>query len=208
MSARFPSVVRSVAAWVRLLVLILIPSIAQAASAEGEGHGPSWTLTLLGFVNFGIYSYILYRFAWPYVSKYLKERRASVVSALEAAARAHAEAEQLKAEFQAKLATVEADAARAREELIEIARNEADRLLEQAQRTADRIRRDAQLVADQEIARARRALQEEAALLIVGIAGDLVAKQLTPEDQNRFIKDFLAETRRAEQGASAPGSAS
>lgn len=208
MIARLSSVGRCAASCVGMLVLVVVPSLAQAASAEGEGHGPSWTLTLLAFVNFGIYAYILYRFAWPFVVKHLKERRASVVNALEAAARAHSEAEQLKAEFQAKLATVEADAARAREELLEIARNEADRLLEQAQRTADRIRRDAQLVADQEVARARRALQEEAALLIAGIAGDLVSKQLTPDDQSRFIKDFLVETRRAEQGDGATGSAS
>lgn len=176
-------------------LLLAVP--AMAASGGEGGHGPSWTLTILGFVNFAIYAYVLYRFAWPPIVKYLKERRASVVEALEAAARAHAEAEALKAEFEEKLKNVEADAARARDELMEIARGEADHLLEEAKRSADRIRRDAQLVADQEVARARRELQEEAAQLIATIAGELVSRQLTADDQTRFVQSFLDETKSA-----------
>jgi F-type H+-transporting ATPase subunit b len=129
-----------------------------------------------------------------------------VVSALEAAARAHAEAEALKAEFEAKLKNVESEAARARDELMEIARTEADQLVAQATRSAERIRRDAQLVADQEIARARRVLQEEAAGLIAQIAGDVVSRQLTDEDQTRFVDSFLSHARGAD--GKAPGAVS
>jgi F-type H+-transporting ATPase subunit b len=183
---------------------ILFATASLALASEGHRE-PTWSLTLLGFVNFAIYAYVMYRFAWPAVVKYLKERRATVVSALEAAARAHAEAEALKAEFEAKLKNVEADAARARDELLEIARNEADHLLAEAKRSADRIRRDAQLVADQEVARARRTLQEDAAQLIAKIAGDLVAQKLTTEDQTRFVQSFIAETRAAESDAKPTG---
>lgn len=189
--------------------LAVIASAGLAFASEGGGgeghHEPTWTLTILGFVNFTIYAFVMYRFAWPAVVKYLKERRASVVTALESAAQAHAEAEALKAEFQAKLANVEADAARARDELMEIARNEADRLLAEATRSADRIRRDAQLVADQEVARARRTLQEDAAQLITKIAGDLVSQKLTGEDQARFVQSFIAETRAAEKDGELTG---
>jgi F-type H+-transporting ATPase subunit b len=183
---------------------ILFATASLALASEGHRE-PTWSLTLLGFVNFAIYAYVMYRFAWPAVVKYLKERRATVVSALEAAARAHAEAEALKAEFEAKLKNVEADAARARDELLEIARNEADNLLAEAKRSADRIRRDAQLVADQEVARARRTLQEDAAQLIAKIAGELVAQKLTTEDQTRFVQSFIAETRAAESDAKPTG---
>ncbi|MBY0275183.1 ATP synthase F0 subunit B [Candidatus Binatia bacterium] len=189
-------------------LIVLAWSALSFASEGGGGEGhrePTWTLTILGFVNFAIYAFVMYRFAWPAVVKYLKERRASVVSALEAAARAHAEAEALKAEFQAKLANVEADAARARDELLEIARNEADHLLAEAKRSADRIRRDAQLVADQEVARARRTLQEDAAQLIAKIAGELVSQKLTGDDQTRFVQSFIAETRAAKNDGKLTG---
>lgn len=192
------------------LQTLTVATLAILATANlafaSEGHRePTWTLTLLGFVNFAIYAYLMYRFAWPAVVKYLKERRAAVVSALEAAARAHAEAEALKAEFQEKLKNVEADAARARDELMEIARNEADNMVAEAKRSADRIRRDAQLVADQEVARARRTLQEDAAQLIAKIAGELVSQKLTTEDQTRFVQSFIAETRAAESDAKPTG---
>lgn len=191
---------------VAVLAVIGSAGVALASASEGgEAHGPSWTLTLLGFANFAIYAFIMYRFAWPAVVKYLKERRATVVSALEAAARAHAEAEALKLEFEEKLKHVEADAARARDELLEIAKNEADHLLAEAQRSAERIRRDAQLVADQEIARARRTLQEDAAQLITKIAGEVVAQKLTGDDQTRFVQSFIAETRSAENGGKLSG---
>jgi F-type H+-transporting ATPase subunit b len=180
-----------------LALALLLAGPATASAAEGH-PAPSWTLTILGMVNFAIYAFIMYRFAWPPIVKYLKERRATVVAALEAAARAHAEAEALKAEFEAKLKNVEADAARARDELMEIARTEADQLVEQATRSAERIRRDAQLVADQEIARARRMLQEDAAQLITRIAGEVVSRQLTAVDQRHFVDSFLAETRSAD----------
>ena len=188
--------VRSAALLQAASFLVLAAPAIGATGGEGA-HGPSWTMTILGFVNFAIYAYIMYRFAWPPIVKYLQERRAAVVSALEAAALAHAEAEALKAEFEEKLKNVEAEAARARDELMEIARNEADHLLEEAKRSADRIRRDAQLVAHQEVARARRTLQEDAAQLIATIAGQLVSRQLTAADQSRFVQSFLDETRDA-----------
>jgi F-type H+-transporting ATPase subunit b len=180
-----------------LVVATPILSLAATGGEEGAHHGPSWTLTILAMVNFAIYAYLMYRFAWPPLVKYLRERRAGVVSSLEAAARAHAEAEALRAEFETKLRNVEAEAARARDELMEIARLEAEHVVEHAKRTAERIRSDARLVADQEVARARRLLQEDAAQLITRVAAELVAKQATPEDQQRFVKDFISETQTA-----------
>lgn len=172
---------------------LALPTLAIAAGAGG--HEPQWSLTLWGFANFGIYCFIMQRFAWPLVKEYLQDRHDGVVNALEAAARAKQEAETLKSEFELRMKSLEDEAARAQEEILELAQNEAKKMLEQAEKTADHIRRDAQLVADQEVARARRALQEESAELITQIAADLVSTQIKPEDQDRFVKDFLAESR-------------
>jgi F-type H+-transporting ATPase subunit b len=168
---------------------------AAAAAEGGEHHAPSVTLLLLNFVNFAIYAFILYRFAWPAVTRYLHGRRADVVAALEAAREARAQAEAIKAEYDARLRTLQADAERARAEVLAIAEVEAKNLLEQANRAAERIRNDARLVAEQEVTRARHALQEEAATLVAQVAGELVAKQLTTQDQARFVADFLAQAQ-------------
>ena len=181
----------------RLLValsLLVVPSAALAAGGGGH-HEPQWSLTLWGFANFAIYCAIMYRFAWPLIKEYLQDRHDGVVDALEAAARAKEEAERLKSEFEMRMKSLEDEAARARAEILELAQNEAKKMVDQAEQTADHIRRDAQLVADQEVARARRALQEESAELVTQIAAELVSAQIRPEDQERFVKDFLAEAR-------------
>jgi len=178
-----------------LPLLVASTAFASLASEEGgEPHERSTQLLVLAFINFAIYAYILYRFAWPAIVKYLVERRAAVVAALEAAAKASAEAEALKAEFEAKMKTLEADAAKARAEVLAIAELEAKEVVEQAKRSAERIRRDARLVADQEVARARRLLQEESAALVARAAGEIVRKNLTNDDQARLVAEFVADT--------------
>jgi F-type H+-transporting ATPase subunit b len=189
-------------------VLAAFATCAGAAEAGSEHHGPSWALTLLGFVNFAIYIWILRRFAWPLVTNYLHERRDSVVEALAAAARARTEAEELKAEYEAKMRNVEIDAAQTRNELLAVAQLEAKQLLDQAKRSAERLKEDAKLVADQEVARARRLLQEESARLISEMAGEIVSRQLTNDDEARFIEEFLAQARTTAAGERASERAS
>ena len=176
---------------------LLAPATALAAGGGGGHHEPSWSLTLLAGVNFIIFCLIIRRFAWPLIAEYLQDRRDTVVEALEAAARAKQEAETLKAEFEGRMKSLEEEAARAQAEVLELAKNEAKKLVDQAEKTAEHIRRDAQLVADQEVARARRALQEESAELVTKMAAELVSAQIKPEDQERFIADFLTDTREA-----------
>ena len=171
-------------------------AIASPAFASSEGHHePSWSLTLLGFANLAIFLWVLRRFAWPLIQSYLQDRREAVVKELEAARQAKAAADELRAEFEARMQTLESEAERTRQELLSIARLEADRLLEQAQRAADRIRKDARLIADQEVAQARRLLQEETAELIADRATALLAREITPQDQQRLVQEFVTETR-------------
>jgi F-type H+-transporting ATPase subunit b len=174
--------------------LLLAPTLAIAATA-GEHHEPSWNLTILGFVNFALFLFVLYRYAWPLVRDYLVARRESIVRALEAARRAQAEAEELRAEYEARMRTLEDEAARTREELLAIARHEADRVIDQARRAAERIRRDAELVAGQEVAQARALLQRDVAELITRLAGALIEREITPDDQRRLIREFVGEMR-------------
>ena len=178
------------------LAVLLLPAVALAAASgehSVEHAAPSLGLLALNFVNFAIYAYILKRFAWPPISKYLLERRESIVASLESAARAKAEAEAIKADYEERLRGLEADAEKARAEVLAIAENEARKLLEQARQSAERIRTDARLVAEQELTRARRLLQEESADLVASVASDLITKNLTADDQAKFVAEFVSD---------------
>lgn len=169
--------------------------LAAPSTAFAAGGGESsWTLLFWSVANFVIFALIIQRFAWPLIKEYLQDRHDTVVNALEAAAKAKQEAEQLKAEFELRMKSLEDEAQRAQAEVLELAQNEAKKMVEQAEKTAEHIRRDAQLVADQEVARARRELQEESAELVTKIAADLMSAQIKSDDQDRFVKDFLQES--------------
>lgn len=185
-----------------LLVLGLAFAGSALASEGGEHHAPSVTLLLLNFANFAIYAFLLYRFAWPPARNYLQSRRAEIVSALEAARKAREDAEAIKAQYEERLRSLEADAARTRAEVLAIAEVEARNLLDRATHAAERVRNDARLVAEQEVMRARRLLQEEAAALVAKAAGETISKHLTAQDQSRFIADFVSQLRNE---AAAPG---
>lgn len=180
---------------IALAAVAAVMAASDAAWAAGAGGGePSWSMTLWGFANFGIFSLIIYKFAWPLVADYLKTRRLETIQALEAAAAAKREAETLKADFESKMASLETEAAKAREELLEIARREADKAIAHAEATAERLRKDARLLADQEVARARRSLQDESAQLIAKVAGEIVGREMSDDDQQRFVVEFLKDT--------------
>jgi len=181
---------------VAALGLVALPAVAFA-SGGAEHHAPQWSLTLWAVVNFVIYLYLMRRFAWPAIREYLQDRRDDVVAALEAAARAREEAERLKAEFERRMQGLQSEAEKARAEILELARAEARRLIDQAEKTAELIRTDARLAADQEVARARHVLQKESAERITRLATELIAAQVTPQDQERFVEDFLAGSRGA-----------
>jgi F-type H+-transporting ATPase subunit b len=187
------SPMRRASTWIWSAFLALSTASPARAAAAGH-HEPSWSLTLLGFVNLAIFLFILKRYAWPLVQSYLEDRRDAVVRELEAARQAKAAADQLRAEFEARMQTLESEAERTREELLSIARVEAQRLLDQAQRAAERIRKDARLIADQEVAHARRLLQQETADLIADRAAALLTREITPQDQQRLVQEFVRET--------------
>lgn len=190
-------------------VLVLLPLLAVAAEdgdaahgaaagghAAGEAHHPpSASGLIFPAINFAIYSFVLWKYAWPAVRTYLADRRENTVTALEAAKSVKDEAQALKAEYDAKLRTLEADAQQARAEVLATAELEAKNLVEQAKKSADRIRNDARLVADEEVARARRELREESAALVARIAGEIVSKQVGPADQARFVTEFVSQAR-------------
>ena len=177
-----------------LVATAIVLSADPALAAGGGGGHASWSMTLFAMVNFGIFCLIIWKFAWPLVTDYLQTRRLETLQALEAAAEAKREAESLKADFERKMASLENEAAKAREEILEIARREADKAIAHAQETADRLKRDAQLLADQEVARARRELQQESAQLIAKVAGEIVAREISDDDQKRFVDEFVKET--------------
>jgi F-type H+-transporting ATPase subunit b len=176
---------------------------ATAAMAEEEGHdapatsGPNplaWDpdLAIWTLIVFLILLWILSRFAWPQISAAIDERERKIAESIAAAHRLQEDAKRVLAEHEAKLAA---------------AAGEVRALLGEARRDAEHTKAsivaDAKKAAEAEAARARRdierakegAIQELAvttASVATELAGQVVASQLTTEQNNQLVRDAMS----------------
>lgn len=177
--------------------------LAQAALASEEAHhgvehaahGIPWGTLLLSVINFSLFVGVLARFVWPAIKVWVRERHASVVEELEAAARARAEAEALRADWQARMDRLEADLNALRAEAQRDLANERERVIASATKAAEGIRRDAERAAAAEVRRVQEQLRAEMVKAAVHLATDATRKGWSAEDQQRSIGDFLKQVQ-------------
>ncbi len=178
-----------------VLLLYTVPSIGWAAGdTHGQHTGSSQLLTLLFFtINFLIFVFVLRKFTFGIVKQKLKERQASVVQALDEAKRAKEEAEQLRREYEQKIANLAAEEEQFRTQAIEAAERERMRVMEEARQMAERATAEVQLIALREIEAARQLLRKEVAQQAVRIATELIQTTITTSDNSRLIQNLVHE---------------
>jgi F-type H+-transporting ATPase subunit b len=158
--------------------LALASEAANGGAAGAEGHhGPdptAWLALIFSFVNFSIFAFLLYRYAWPAVRDFLSARSKEVADAMAAAERARQEADAIRQEFAVKEAALEETRRRMLEDIREGAAADRERLLKETEAAAQRLRAEAERQAEHDLTRARRELRAEAAKL----AAELLRKKL------------------------------
>jgi F-type H+-transporting ATPase subunit b len=182
--------------WLGALIELL-PTLARAGEEANEhGHGGiAWGMLLFSIINFVIFGWIIVRYAIPVARDWVRDRHDRIVAELEAAAKARAEAEQLKAQWEARLAALDREIQQIRAAAEADAARERDRILAEARKTAEAIRDDARRAAAQEVRHAEAELRQEVALRAVSLAAQLVREQMTTADQERFVSEFLREVK-------------
>ncbi len=182
-----------------VFLLYTVPSTAwPAEDIHGQHAGSSQLLTLLFFtINFLIFVFVLRKFAFGIVKQKLKERQAAVVQALDEAKRAKEEAEQLRQEYEQKIANLAAEEEQFRTQAIEAAERERMRVMQEARQMAERATAEVQLIAQREIDAARQLLRKEVAEQAVRIATELIQKNITLGDNSRLIHNLVNEVSNA-----------
>lgn len=179
-----------------LLVLVTTAATAVAEEAAG-GHAPGipWGEIAKQCINFTILVVVLVYFLKKPLTSFLKERSELMKKAIEDAGKARAEAAE-------KLSAIEARVSKLPEELAEMNRRtdaeaaeEVKRIHEASEAEAARIRAQAELSAEQEVKKAREALRQEAAELSSQAAEEIVKKAMTPQDQERLVRENLEKIR-------------
>lgn len=176
-----------------LIVACTLLAPIAAASEEAHAHGGDGALApvLFSTVNLAIFIAILGRYVYPPVRDWVRTRRTHVVQALQDAAAAKAEAEALRAQWEARLRDVERASEEMRAQARDDAERERQRILEAARRTAENIRTDAERAAAYEVRRTQQQLRAELVRQAVRMAEEATRAQWSPADQQRFVAEFI-----------------
>ncbi len=182
-----------------LSLALLASSAAAAAAAGGGGSAPAagipWWELFKQLVNFAILVGVLVFFLRKPLASFLKERSELLRKSIGDAARAREEAA-------AKLSTIEDRLSRLTDEIAGMSRkmddeadDEARRIRVTAEAEIERVRTQARFAAGQEVKKAREELRREAAGLSIRAAEEIVKRTITPEDQERLVRENVEKIR-------------
>lgn len=174
---------------------------AAAGDHESAGHAQEDMPFLLdvdlgsaiwNLVIFLLLLVVLAKFVWPPILQGLQQRDEKIRGDLEQAERANRDAQAALSQYKTQLAEAQREAQR----IVEHSRGDAQRvaaqLKEQAQAdlTQMRQRAEADITAAKEQAIAD--LYEQTALLATQVAGQILKREIRPEDQQSLVQDSLS----------------
>ena len=178
-------------------------TVAVAAAAE-EGGGPHgavipWGEVVKQAINFLILAAVLVYFLRKPLASFLKERSELLRKSIDDAAKARADAAEKLSAIELRTAKLTDEIARLNAKMDAEAEAEGRRLQETAAVEISRIRTQSEFAGEQEVKKAREELRREAALLSARAAEELVRKILSPEDQERLVRENIEKIERIVQ---------
>lgn len=178
------------------LLALGTPVVALAEEEENTGMKllmPNMAEFIPACVAFLIIFFIMSKFAWPMILKMMDEREQKIQGDLDAAEKAHAEADAAKEACEARLEEADRKAA----DIIAEAKRDAEVLraetLAKAQEESQAIIAKAHDVIDAERAKAMSELSGSVVDLSVEIASKVIGDALDEDQQRKLAAKYLAE---------------
>lgn len=187
------STLKRVATDLAVASLVLAPTLASA-SAGGEGHGEGgnpWVSLGYKFLNFGILALILYKALKKPVGQGLKDRADGVRQELEDARLAKEAAEAKYREYKDRVANLEQEIQRLRDDFAAEGEVQRQRILREGQEAAASVARNAESAGANEVKRAKDELRVEIAELAVRLTEEILTKAYTADDQKRAVRQTI-----------------
>ena len=146
---------------------------------------------LISLINLLIIYRILKKFLFKPVQKVMNERQAQVDRIYGDANQEKAQAEQMRQEYEQKLASAREEADGLVRNAVQTAQKRSDQMVSEASAQASRIKQKA----DEEIAQQKKKMlqdvREEISDLAVEIASKVVEREISPKDYDGFVDEFI-----------------
>jgi len=136
---------------------------------------------------------VLWKFAFPPITKMLEERATNIRESLERAEQTKVEAERLLEEYKQQMAEARGEAAKVIEQGRKVAEAMKDEIVAKAKEDAAAVVAKAHEAMQAEKKAAIAELQAQVADLSVAVAGKIIGEKLTTADHARLIDTFMAE---------------
>ena len=146
---------------------------------------------LISLINLLIIYRILKKFLFKPVQKVMNERQAQVDRIYGDANQSRAQAEQMKQEYEQRLASAREEADGLVKNAVQTAQKRSDQMVSDAAAQASRIKQKA----DEEIAQQKKKMlqdvRDEISDLAVEIASKVVEREISPRDYDGFVDEFI-----------------
>ena len=179
---------------------VILATEAVEAGGEEAGHtGPANPIVpdtnelIWGTLSFLVLVFLMWKFAFPAVSKAMENRTNRIRKDLDDAERLKSEANTILDQYQAQL---------------QDAKNEANRIIEEARQTADQLRRDLMARAEAEVAELRQRnaddinaakdrtladLRTQVAEIAIAAAERVVERNLDRDTNSALVENFISQ---------------
>jgi F-type H+-transporting ATPase subunit b len=177
-----------------LLALLLLLLTAGFALAASGGHVDSGVLLkdfLYRCLNFVLMLAILIYFVAKPFKKGMAARREGIAKALQEAETTRQQAEAKFAEYDAKLSKAAGEIEQIYAAIRQEGEQERERILANAREMAAKIQQEAEKSAATAVAKARLELRQEASMLAVALAEELLKKDFTKADHVRLVEEYM-----------------
>jgi F0F1-type ATP synthase membrane subunit b/b' len=193
MTQHFRPISRALACAAVFLALAASPALAQEGEASPADSPVGWVFRWLNFaLVFGGIAYA----TWKWGAPYFRQQAEEISRKIAEGARAREAAERQRREIQAKLAGLEDEINRLREEGKRDAAAEAQRLRDMERAEAERIERAARAEIEAAQREGRMELKVLGARLAVELAEALLRQSLTPKAEESLFDGFVTELER------------
>jgi F-type H+-transporting ATPase subunit b len=178
--------------------------VEEGEHGATESHGMPWSEVIYRWINFCLLAALMYWvivvpppfiqeiFSFPGLKVVMANRSQAILAAKALAEKQQKEAEQILTASANRLEQIEGEV----EGLLDQARSDGEREKQQAEKAgqeqADKIRDMAGRELRAETATAQRKLREHVAQLAVGMAEKLLKENLSREDQQRLVNDYIS----------------
>ena len=147
-------------------------------------------------LNVAVVMGILYFILWRPLSKSFTDREEMIKGDLEQAASAREEAEEILANYQQKIDEANREAQVILKKAAEMAETTRAEILARTHEEAGQLMEQARMEIEREKRAALADIRRQAAELVVATAGRVMARTLTPSDQEHLVREALSEVAR------------